>query len=143
MLWPVAFGHMGSHVTQFAKNQTSLALQQACRVNLRRDIKSRRIAGALLTSPRGTDSLSICCLDTCGFLARQLHKARRTWIIIASSNNKIWFCPLVLQLVTLPNTWAMTAELGGYGDKWRKRSGLLMGWVDSRDRHPYAKTSIV
>ena len=62
------------------KDQTSLALQRAYRVNLRRDIKDRRIAGALLTPPRGTDSLSSRCLDTCCFVARQLLIARKPWI---------------------------------------------------------------
>ena len=33
----------------------------------------------------------------------------------------------------------MTTELCGYGDKCRKRTGHLMGWIDSRDRHRFAK----
>ena len=56
-----------------------------------------------------------------------------------SWSSNIWSCPSVLQLVTMPNTWAMTADLCGYGDKWRKRPGLLMGWIDSRDQHRFAK----
>ena len=46
------------------KDQTSLTPQRSYRVNLRRDIKDLGISGALLTAPRGTDSLSIRCLDT-------------------------------------------------------------------------------
>ena len=33
----------------------------------------------------------------------------------------------------------MTTELCGYGDKWRKRTGHLMEWIDSRDRHRFAQ----
>ena len=116
-----------------------LTLQRSYRVNLRRDIKDRRIAGPLLTPPRGMDSPSLRCLDTCCFLAKQLHVARKPWIIVLSSNSNFWSCPSVLQLVTLPNIWAMTPDLRGYGDKWRTRIGLLMGWIDSRDRHRFAK----
>ena len=106
------------------KDQTRLTLQRSYRVNLRRDIKG---------------SLSIRCLDTCCFLARQLHVAPKPWIIASSSSSNIWSCPSVLQLFTLSNTCAMTTDLCGYGDKWRKRTGLLMGWIDSRDRHRFAK----
>ena len=59
-----------------SEDQTNLTLQRAYRVNQRRDIETRRIAGALLTPARGTDSLSKGCLDTCCFLAGQLHVAR-------------------------------------------------------------------
>ena len=100
------------------KDQTSLARQRSYRVNLRHDIKDRRIAGALLTPPRGTDSLSIRCLDTCCFFARQLHNARRPRIIVSSKSSHLRSCPSVLQLVTPPNTWAMTSDLCGHGDKW-------------------------
>ena len=55
-----------------SNGQSSLTLQRSYRVNLRRDIKDRRIAGPLLTPLRGTDSLSVRCLDTCCFRARQL-----------------------------------------------------------------------
>ena len=116
-----------------------MTLQRPYRANLCRDIKYRRITGALLTPPRGTDSLSIRCLDTCCFLARQLHVTRTPWIIVSSSRNNIWSYPFVRQLFTLSNTWAMTTDLCGYGDKWRKRTGFLMGWIDSRDRRRFAK----
>ena len=110
-----------------------MTLQRAYLVNMRFDIKDRRIAGALLTPPRGTDSLSIRCLDTCCFLARQLRVARKPWTV------NIWLCPSVLHLSTLSNTWAMTTDLCGNGDKWRKRTGFLMWWTDSRDRHRFEK----
>ena len=67
----------GVPLYSMCKGQTSLAVQRFYHVNLRRDYKHRRIAGALLTPPRGTGSLSIRCLDTCCFLARQLHVARK------------------------------------------------------------------
>ena len=70
------------------EDQTSLTLQRSYGANLRRDIKDRRVAGALLTPPRGTDSLSIRRLDTCCFRARQLHVARKRWIIVSSSSTK-------------------------------------------------------
>ena len=109
--------------------QTSLTLQRSCRVNLRRDIKDRRIADALWTPPRGTDSLSIRCLDTYCYLFRQLHIARKLFNIVPSSSN-MWSCS------QLSNTWAMTADLCGHGHKWRNRTGK---WIDSKDRHRFAK----
>ena len=72
------------------KNQASLTLQRLYRVNLCHDIKYRRIAGSLLPVPRGTDSLSIRCLDPVCFLDRQLHVARKPWIIVSSSSSNIW-----------------------------------------------------
>ena len=108
--WPVAFEH-----TEFwLKDRTSLTLQRSYRVNLRRDIKDRRIAGALLTSPRGTEGLSILCLDTTCFLARQLHVARKPEIFVSSSSSNIWSRPSVFQLFTLSNAWGMTTDLCGY-----------------------------
>ena len=95
--------------------------------SLRRDIKDRRIAGALLTPPRGTDSLSIRCLDTCCFLARHLLGNRGLLRRQAAAT--------LGHLFTLSNTWAMTTDLCGYGDKWRTRTG----WIDSRDRHRFEK----
>ena len=121
------------------KDQTSFALQRSYRVNLRRDIKDCRIAGALLTQPRGTESLPFRCLETCCFLARQLLVARKPWIIASQINRCIWSSPSVRHLFTLSNTWAMTTDLCGYGDKLRKRTGLLMVWIDSRDQHRFEK----
>ena len=103
-----------------------MTLQRSYRVNLRRDIKDRRIAGALLTLPLGTGSFSVRRLDTCCFLARQLHVARKPWSISSSSSSNIWSCPSVHHLSTLSNTWVMITDLCGYGDKWRTRAGLLM-----------------
>ena len=31
----------------------------------------------------------------------------------------------------------LTADLGGYGEKWRKSTGILTGWIDSRDKHRF------
>ena len=129
----------GVPCNSICKDQTNLTFPRAYRASLRRDIKDRCISGALSIRPQGADSLSDRCLDTCCFLARQLHVARKPWMIASSSSNNIWSYPLVLQLATLPNTWAMTSDLCGYGDKWRIRTGLLMGWIDSRDRHRFAK----
>ena len=70
----------GVPCNSICKKQTNLTLQRAYRVNLRRDIEDRRIAGGLLSPPRGTDSVSFQCLDTCYFLARQSHGARKPWI---------------------------------------------------------------
>ena len=95
-----------------------------------------------MTPARDTDSLSSRFLDTCCFLARQLHIARKPWINESSSRSHTWSCPSVLQLATLPNTWAITTDLCGHGDKWRKRTRLPTGWIDSRDLHRFAKTSI-
>ena len=86
------------------KDQTSLmTLQRSYCVNL-------GIAGGLLNPPRGTDSLSVRCLDTWCFFARQLHVARKPWIIVSSSSSNIWSCPSVLQLATLSHTWPMTLK---------------------------------
>ena len=125
MSWPAAFELMVFLVNQ-SKDQTSLTLERSYRVNLRRDIKDRRIAGASLTPSRATDSLSIRCLHICCFLARQMHVARERWIIVSSSSSNNWSCPSVLHLVTLSNTWVMTTDLCGYGETWRKHTRLLM-----------------
>ena len=128
----------GVPCNSICKDQTNLTLPRAHRASLRRDIKDRAFQ-ALFRFGHGADSLSDRCLHTCCFLARQLHFARKPWMIASSSSNNIWSYPLVLQLATLPNTWAMTSDMCGYGDKWRIRTGLLMGWIDSRNRHRFAK----
>ena len=72
MLWPVAFEHAEFLVAHCVK------INLAWRYNVRivsicdATSKDRRFAGALLTPPRGTDSLSTRCLDTCCFVVRQL-----------------------------------------------------------------------
>ena len=55
----------------------------------------------------------------------------------ASSSSNIWS-----HLFTLSNTWAMTTDVCGYEDKWRKRTRLLVEWIDSRDLHRFEKTSL-
>ena len=57
---------------------------------------------------------------------------------MSANSSNIWSCSSVLLLFALPNTLAMTTDLCGYGDKWRTRAGLFMGWIDSRDRHRFA-----
>ena len=70
--------------------------------------------------------------DSCTLLGKP-------WIIVSSINSNFWSCPSVLHLFTLSNTWAMTADLCGYGDKWRKRKGLSMECFDSRDPQRFEK----
>ena len=112
-----------------------MTLERSYRVNLRCDIKDCRIASGVSTPPRSTDRLSISCLDTCCFLATQLNIARKPPISAPSRSSNMWSCPSVHSVKHL----GMATDLCGYGDKWRKRTGVLMGWIDSRDRHRFEK----
>ena len=62
MSWPAAFELVVFFVIQNVRSNELDAASRHQRLSL----------------PRGTDSLSLRCLDTCCFLARQLHVARKT-----------------------------------------------------------------
>ena len=129
MFWPVAFEHLEFLWYSICEDQTSLALQRACRVNLRADIKDRRIAGALLTPPRGTDRLSIRCLFTCCSLVRQLH-VPRPWNKSASSSNG-----------PVPLSSSSHRDRDRFLGVWWQvaKTNWASHGIDSRDRHRCAK----
>ena len=105
------------------KDQTCLALQRAYRVNLRRDVKDRRTAGALLTPPRGTDSLSLRLL----FPRQAVAHCTETvdYLIVQQQQHlALFFCPPAGHTAE-----HMTSDLYGHGGVANGENVLGFPWV--------------
>ena len=122
------------------KNQTSLTLQRPYRDHLRRDIKDRRISGAVLARHEArtvfqVDSLTLvaCLPHSCTLLGNHGFSYRQ-------SSSNIWSCPSLSASCSRCQTLGPGLQsLCWYGDTWRKHTRIFMESTDSRHLHRFEK----
>ena len=82
----------------------------------------------------------LACLDTGNRimraaikLARQCHRFKIPWTSTHPHNSCCWSTPQLTQLANMRNVHEITFDFCAFGIKWRKRTTVLAGHVDSAD----------
>ena len=115
--------------------------------HLLKDIANGEILSCMMsvpsTSEKSRTSLSfsdLACIDTGNRimrtvinLARQCHRFNVLWAIENPENSLCWMTSQLQELSTMRNVYKMTFDFCAFGTKWRKRTTVLAGHVDSAD----------